>query len=91
MHVVVVVAFTSDSKGNSDTTATFLINGASAQSRTKTLPKGFGSFDASDWDQNGHMLLFPTMEVTVPRSAQPGNVYYVAIHNKVSQTGKTIW
>jgi hypothetical protein len=53
------------------------------QSRSKVLPAGFGTFDASDWDPNGHLNLFPAMEVTVPRSAKAGSLFYVAVHDEV--------
>jgi hypothetical protein len=60
-----------------------MINGGNEQTKSWSLPAGFGSFDASDWDPNGHLNVFPNMDVTLPRATLPGNLYHLAVHNEV--------
>jgi hypothetical protein len=84
MHLVVAVAFSVDPGGNNVITSTFTVNGGNAQTRSRTLPVGFGTYNASDWDPEARLNVFPNMDVTMPRSSKPGNIFYVAVHNEVS-------
>lgn len=80
---MVSLAFTTDSSGGSTVTSTFAINGGYAQTRTRTLPAGYGTYDASDWDPAGRVNVFPAMDVTMVRQATPGNIFYLSIYNEV--------
>jgi hypothetical protein len=83
VHIVVAVAFSTDASGNHIITSNFIINAGSSQLRTWTIPAGYGTFDASDWDPNGHLHVFPKMDMNMLRASKPGNLFYVAVHNEV--------
>jgi hypothetical protein len=82
VHLVIAVGFSVDPGGNNVITTTFTVNGGIAQTRSRTLPVGFGTYNVSDWDPSGHLNIFPNMDVTMARLSTPGSLFYVAVHNE---------
>lgn len=49
-----------------------------------------GSFDASSWDVNGVLNVFPKMDLSTYTTTKPGNLFRVSLYNSVRSSFKML-